>query len=95
MYYDAKSLHHVHTWDPKNGKNPRGSKNRKMVAMDANIISLMGKILWEVKMTQKSFPPLEKGIGLGLTHMCTMHCILCIKTPRLSKNRKMMDAKQG
>ena len=42
-------------------------------AWDANIIPWMGKTLRGVKMTQKSFPPLEKGIGLGLTEL---NCII-------------------
>ena len=29
MYYDAKLLHHVHTWDAKNVKKSKALKNEK------------------------------------------------------------------
>ena len=82
MYYDAKSLHHVHTWDPKNGKTPRLSKNRKMVSMDANMIPWMGKTLrGGGQNDSKIIPPLRKRYRSRVDlHMCTMmqnHCIMC------------------
>ena len=39
----------LNTWDPKNGKTPRGLKNRKMVVRDANVIPWLRKTLRGVK----------------------------------------------